>query len=177
MQYSIPLAILFASVFDIAACIPLTIRQVALQDIDTAQSNWDADTGIVSSFLSTAESLDQADLTAQAGIALAAEKDELNWKAVLDSQFVFVSNPDSAVQVANAVLVDQVTFQIVVNGLQNLADNGATMTPDEVTTAVQSINQDRCTFVLPAIDQYFIAAGNLIDNGNILTAVRPTNCP
>jgi hypothetical protein len=172
MQYSIPLAILFALVFDIAACIPLTIRQVALQDIDTAQSNWDADTGIVSSFLSTAKSLDQADLTAQAGIALAAEKDELNWKAVLDSQFVFVSNPDSA-----AVLVDQGTFQIVVNGLQNLADNGATMTPDEVTTAVQSINQDRCTFVLPAIDQYFIAAGNLIDNGNILTAVRPTNCP
>jgi hypothetical protein len=73
-------------------------------------------------------------------------------------------------------LVDQGTFKVVVDGLQNLVDNGANMSPDDVTAAIQSINADRCSFVLPSIDTYFQAAGGLLQNGVNLVANRPSQC-
>ena len=128
-------------------------------------------------FLSAAESLNSGDLVSQAATALANEKDELNHKAVFDNQFVFVSNPDENVQQANNELVDQGTFMVVVNGLQALVDNGANMSPSDVSAAIQSINMDRCSLVLPSIDTYFQASGNLLNNGVTLLANRPDNCP
>ncbi|KAH8650343.1 hypothetical protein BGZ60DRAFT_534431 [Tricladium varicosporioides] len=179
MQYTITAAIFFALCSNIARCGPLIVRQSnppTLQDIADAQSQWASDTSKVSQFLSAAESLNPGDLVSQAATALANEKDELNHKAVLDNQFVFVSNPDENVQQANNVLVDQGTFMIVVNGLQALVDNGANMPPSNVSAAIQSINTDRCSLVLPSIDTYFQASGNLLNNGITLLANRPNNC-
>ena len=176
MQYAFTTAILFALSCNIAYSIPLAARQDP-ESVDTAQGNWVADTSLVSNFLSIAETLSGNKLANQAQAALNAENDELTWKAALDSVFVFVDNPDPTVQVANGVLVDQGTFMIVVNGLQDLATNGAGYTTDQVVAKVQAINQDRCNLVLPAIDQYFIAASNFLNNGTPLTAVRATNCP
>jgi hypothetical protein len=107
----------------IAHCGPLIARQSnppTLQDIAGAQNQWVSDTSKVSQFLSAAESLNSGDLVSQAATALANEKDELNHKAVLDNQFVFVSNPDKNVQQANNELVDHGTFMVVVNGLHAL---------------------------------------------------------
>jgi hypothetical protein len=80
-------------------------------------------------------------------------------------------------QQANNELVDQGTFMVVVNGLQALADNGANMSPSDVSTAIQSINMDRCSLVLPSIDTYFQASANLLNNGVTLLTNRPDNCP
>jgi hypothetical protein len=180
MQYSIAAAILFALGSNIAHCGPLISRQSnppTLQDIADAQNQWASDTSKVSQFLSAAESLNSEDLVSQAATALANEMDELNQKAVLDNQFLFVSNPDENIQQANNELVDQGTFMVVVNGLQALVDNGANMSPSEVSAAIQSINTDRCSLVLPSIDTYFQASGNLLNNGVTLLANRPDNCP
>lgn len=180
MQYSIITAIFFALGCNIAHGGPLIARHSntpTLQDIADAQNHWASDTSKVSQFLSAAESLNSGDLVSQAAIALANEKDELNHKAVLDNQFVFVSNPDENVQQANNKLVDQGTFMVVVNGLQALVDNGSNMSPSNISAAIQSINSDRCSFVLPSIDTYFQASGKLLDNGVTLLANRPDNCP
>lgn len=180
MQYSITAAIFFALGSNIAHCGPLIARQSnppTLQDIADALNQWASDTSKVSQFLSAAESLNSGNLVSQAATALANEKDELNHKAVLDNQFVFVSNPDENVQQANNVLVDQGTFMVVVNGLQALVDNGANMSPSDISAAIQSINMDRCSLVLPSIDTYFQASGNLLNNGVTLLANRPDNCP
>ncbi|KAH8650254.1 hypothetical protein BGZ60DRAFT_437038 [Tricladium varicosporioides] len=180
MQYSITAAIFFTFGSNIAHCDPLIVRQShppTLQDIANAQNQWASDTSKVSQFLSTAESLNSGDLVSQAATALANEKDELNHKAVLDNQFVFVSNPDENVRQANNVLVDQGIFMMVVNGLQALVDNGANMSPSDISAAIHSINIDRCSLVLPSIDTYFRASGNLLNNGVTLLANRPDNCP
>jgi hypothetical protein len=66
---------------------------------------------------------------------------------------------------------------VVVNGLQALVDNGANMSPNDVSAAIQSINTDRCSLVLPSIDTYFQASGNLLKNGVTLLANSPDNCP
>jgi hypothetical protein len=181
MQYLISAAIVFALGSNIAHCRPLVVRQSnppTLQDIADAQNQWASDTGTVSDFLSRAESLNSAlDLVSQAAIALRAENDELIHKAVLDSQFVFVAEPTASVQNANNVLVDQGTFGDVVAGLQGLVDNGANLSPSDVSAAIESINVGRCARVLPSIDTYFQAAGNLLQNGVNLLASRPNNCP
>jgi len=180
MQYSITTAVFFILGSNIVHCSPLIGRQSnppSTQDIADAQNEWAADTSKVSQFLSAAESLDSGDLVTQATTALANEKDELIHKAVLDNQFLSVSNPDPNVQQANDTLVGQGTFMFVVNGLQALATNGASMSPSDVSAAILSINTDRCTFVLPAIDEYFTASGNLLNNGDVLVANRPDNCP
>jgi hypothetical protein len=135
MQYTLTTAILFALSCNIAFSIPLSARKDP-ESVDTAQGNWVADTSFVSNFLSIAETLSGANLANQAQAALNAENDELTWKAALDSVFVFVGNPDPTVQVANAVLVDQGTFMIVVKGLQDLANNGAGYTTDQVVAKV-----------------------------------------
>jgi hypothetical protein len=66
---------------------------------------------------------------------------------------------------------------VVVNGLQGLVDKGANMSSSDVSTAIQSINVDRCSLVLPSIDTYFQASGNLLNNGVTLLANRSDNCP
>jgi hypothetical protein len=81
----------------------------------------------MSSFLDYVVSLfpeSPSDLLFQAGIALAAEKDELSHKAVLDSVFVFGDNPGLSVVAAYHVLVDDGTFQSVVNLLQDMENTG-----------------------------------------------------
>jgi hypothetical protein len=180
MQYSITAAIFFSLGCNIAQCSPLFVQQSnppPLQDIADAQNQWASDTSKVSQFLSAAESLNSGDLVSQAATALANEKDELNHKGVLDNQFVLVSNPDENVQQANNVLVDQGAFMVVVNGLQALIENGANMSPSDVSATIRSINMNRCSLVLPSIDTYFQASGNLLNNGLTLLANRPDNCP
>jgi hypothetical protein len=179
MHFSTAATILFALGSNVAHSYPLTYRQSnppTLNEIQTAQSEWSSDTTKVSQFLSVAESLSPEDLVAQAETAFTNEYDELYHKAVLDNQFVFVANPDANVQQANNELVDQGTFNVVLAGLQNLKANGLNMTPDEVSSLIQSINGDRCSFVLPSIDTYFQAAENLLGSAVTLTANRPTNC-
>ena len=178
MLFSLSTAILLA-LSTLSPAAPLTSRQSnppSPQDIADAANEWAADTSKVSQFLSAASSLSGSDLATQAATALSNELDELTHKAILDEQFNTADNP--GVEQANNVLAGpQQTFQIVVDGLTNLANNGASMTPDQVAAEVQAINEDRCTFVLPAIDAYFLAVSDFLQNGLTLVANRPDNCP
>ncbi|OAP56181.1 hypothetical protein AYL99_09360 [Fonsecaea erecta] len=159
----------------LVACHDLTARQV--EDISTAQNNWAADTGVVSTFLSNAVTFSGADLVAQAQNALDHENDELKHKAALDAVFLNVANPNSLVVQANNVLVNQGTFESVVSNLQNFVTFGADFDAEEIAGLVGDINNVRCAQVLPAIDQYFQAVGDVLQNGIDVLAVRPTNCP
>jgi hypothetical protein len=78
-----------------------------------AVNGWMNDTGKVTNFLNTATSLTGSDYTTAATIALNAEKDELNHKAVLDAGL-----DPAAIQSANDTLATQGTFQAVVDALQ-----------------------------------------------------------
>jgi predicted Zn-dependent protease len=78
-----------------------------------AVNGWMNDTGKVTNFLNTATSLTGNDYTTAATIALNAEKDELNHKAVLDAGL-----DPAAIQKANDTLATQGTFQAVVDALQ-----------------------------------------------------------
>lgn len=153
-------------------------RQPSAQAINTAQQAWQRDTGTVSNFLSNAESMTPQQLQRQARIALNAENDELTHKGVLDQMFLSGSrkNRDATVKQANNVLETQGTFQFVVDGLQTLSTRGARMTPNQVSRMILAINQDRCPQVLPAIDTYMAAAEGVVQSGNNLRAIRPTNC-
>ncbi|KAE9376478.1 hypothetical protein N431DRAFT_529531 [Stipitochalara longipes BDJ] len=153
------------------------VPKVTSAAIDTAQRDWVADTSVVSNFLSTTKSLSGTNLANAAQTALNAQNNELTQKAVLDDEFISVTNPNPTVQTANAVLINQGTFQFVVSGLQTLATNGTKMAAAQVSTLVESINVDICNKVLPAVDQYFIAAGKFLNNGLVLSPFRPTNCP
>jgi hypothetical protein len=141
----------------------------ALDDIINAQILWNQDTNVVSNFLNYAAFLSPSDVLAQAQIALAAEQDELTHKSVLDSVFVFVDNPDPAVQAAYNVLVNEGTFGSVVSLLQDMTTTGN-------VADVQLINTNRCTNVLPAIDTYFAAVAQMLGTPFVLTAVRPLVC-
>ena len=117
MQFSITAVILFVLGFNSAHCGTIVSRQSklpTLQDIADAQDQWAADTSKVSQFLSVAELLNSGDLVSQAATALANEKDELIHKAVLDNQFLFVTDPNKNVQQANDKLVGYGTFNVVV---------------------------------------------------------------
>lgn len=153
-------------------------RQPSAQAIDAAARSWQRDTGVVSQFLSTAESMSPQQLQQQARGALAAENDELNHKAVLDQMFLTGArrNRDATVRQANNVLDTQGTFQFVVDGLQTLSRRGARMSPGQVSAMIQAINRDRCPQVLPAIDAYMAAAAGAGQTGNALRAIRPSNC-
>lgn len=153
-------------------------RQPSTQAINTAQKSWQRDTGTVSKFLSNAESMSPQQLQRQARIALNAENDELTHKGVLDQMFLSGSrrNRDSSVRQANNVLETQGTFQFVVDGLQTLSTKGARMTPKQVSRMILAINEDRCPQVLPAIDTYMAAAEGVVQSGNNLRAIRPSNC-
>jgi hypothetical protein len=87
----------------------------------------------------------------------------------LDSVFVFVDNPIPDVQLANNVLVDQGTFQDVVNLLQDMTDNSNVFDID-------LIHENRCANVLPVIDLYFAAASQALGSAVSLTAARPLAC-
>ncbi|KAK2589634.1 hypothetical protein QQS21_012690, partial [Conoideocrella luteorostrata] len=147
-------------------------RQPSAQAIDNAAASWQADTGIVSQFLSTAENLSGKQLQQAASKALDAENDELNHKAVLDKMFLNgrQNNRDATVAQADQVLDKQGTFQFVVDGLQTLTNRGARMSANQVSAMIQSINNDRCPQVLPNIDRYLAAAGNAGQSGNTLQA-------
>ncbi|KAH0592458.1 hypothetical protein MHUMG1_09845 [Metarhizium humberi] len=153
-------------------------RQPSAQAIDAAARSWQRDTGVVSQFLSTAESMSPQQLQQQARGALAAENDELNHKAVLDQMFLTGPrrNRDATVRQANNVLDTQGTFQFVVDGLQTLSRRGARMSPGQVSAMIRAINNDRCPQVLPAIDAYMAAAAGAGQTGNALRAIRPSNC-
>jgi hypothetical protein len=176
MQYSSAATILLGLLANLSQGSPIleTRQMPSISQIADAQNQWAADTSKVSQFLSAAPNLSGQELTMQAAAALASEKDELTHKAVLDMAFL---STDLSVQQANAVLVTQSTFQVVVNGLNNLATNGASLSQGQVNTLVLQINTDRCNFVLPAIDTYFRASGEFLDTGLIAVANRPNNCP
>ncbi|KAJ2906165.1 hypothetical protein MKZ38_002880 [Zalerion maritima] len=131
--------------------------------IMNAVMSWMNDTGKVSKFLNSATSFSGTDFTREATIALNSEKDELNHKQVLDDAIGMMDQ----VQMANAVLDTQGSFQMVVDVLQAMVDNG----PDTVQADVNAINENRCVNVLPNIDMYFAAAGQ-----STMSAVRPTGC-
>jgi hypothetical protein len=140
-----------------------------IDDIIAAQVLWQQDTQVVSNFLNYAAFLSTPDLLNYAQIALNAENDELTHKAVLDSLFVTGGQPDAAVIGANNVLVNQGTFQSVVNFLQDMVNTGN-------VADVQAINSNRCANVLPAIDAYFLAVAQELNTPFVLTAARPLVC-
>ena len=156
----------------------LAARQSSSEGIGEAQSNWFQDTSMVSQFLSTASSLSGQDLVNAASAALANKDNELVHKGVLDAAFVSMLDSDdlAPIQTANATLVTQGTFQFVVDGLTDLATNGAGYSPGQVVTAVEGINAIRCTQVLPAIDVYLQNAALLSLQSIPNAAARPNNC-
>lgn len=177
MQYSILLVSFLSSV---ALSAPtLSSRQIpSADDISAAANAWAAETDVVSQFISAASTLSGSALTTSASNALSHEVDELTHKAVLDMEFGPGGPEASGLIVgANNILVTDGTFQVVVDGLRNLATNGATMSVDEVNGAILAINTDRCGRVLPAIDTYLAAASKLSNLGTVLLAGRPNNCP
>ncbi|KAI1759557.1 hypothetical protein GGR53DRAFT_135180 [Hypoxylon sp. FL1150] len=147
--------------------------RASISDIGDAQNGWAADTSRVSQFLSAAPNLSGTALTSQAQAALDSELDELTRKAVLDGQF----GNDASIQEAGATLSRPDTFQFVVDGLRQLATQGAGMSAAEVNALVSQINATRCKNVLPAIDAYFRVASGFLNNGLTALANRPDNCP
>ncbi|KAK9423777.1 hypothetical protein SUNI508_03793 [Seiridium unicorne] len=143
--------------------VTMGMQMVSDTQIANAVLSWMNDTGKVTNFLDTATSFTGDEFTRQATIALNAEKDELNHKNILDSAMGTL--PD--VQAANEVLAMQGTFQMVVDTLQKMVDQG----PDTAQADVNAINQNRCVNVLPNIDKYFAAAGS-----STISASRPTGC-
>jgi hypothetical protein len=175
MHHSAITMILLALIPAFTLGTPTITAQRATEDLATAQMNWWLDTGRVSQFLSESPSLTGQDLATQAGLALGFENDELNHKNVIDA--ALGNNPN--IQKANNTLVVQGTFQVVVNGLMDLATNGSGYTAAQVIAAVASINNDRCKHVLPAIDIYLHTTSSYLGNANAfpLFATRPLNCP
>jgi hypothetical protein len=65
---------------------------------------------------------------------------------------------------------------VIINGLQDLVDNGTNILPSNISAAIQSINVDRYSLVFPLINTYFQVSGNLLNNGITLLANRSNNC-
>jgi hypothetical protein len=126
-----------------------TIGMKTVSDTQVANAvvSWMNDTGKVTNFLDMATSFTGDEFTRRATIALNAEKDELNHKSILDAAVGM--QPD--VQDANNVLAMQGTFQMVVDTLQRMVDQG----PDTAQADVNAINQNRCVNVLvsPSIEE------------------------
>ncbi|KAM3511751.1 hypothetical protein MY11210_004571 [Beauveria gryllotalpidicola] len=149
------------------------------QDIANAARLWQGDTETVSNFLSRAETLSPQALQEQGTLAFAAVKDELVQKAVLDKVFLngTAEARDPRVVQADDTLANQGTFEFVVDGIALFSKRGTKLTPDEVTTFVRAVNQDRCPNVLPSVDAYLSAAEVSFGSGNgTLKAIRPSNC-
>lgn len=123
---------------------------VSDKQVANAVVGWMTDTGKVTKFLNTATSFTGDEYTQQATIALNAEIDELNHKAVLD-----VALDPAAIQSANDTLATQGNFQAVVDSLKAMVKEG----PDTAQSRVNEINNNRCVNVLPNINIYFSVAG------------------
>lgn len=154
-------------------------RQAASdQQLRDAANAWQADTVAVSNFLSKAATLSGQDLRDQASVALGRENDEaMPQKMIIDSVLLNTGLPESDnVNTASNVLVNQGTFQFVVDGLSDLALNGLAFDQATISSKVDAINNDRCGSVLPAIDMYFQAVEDFVQDGVALTAQRPDQC-
>jgi hypothetical protein len=134
----------------------------------TAVNDWMRDTGVVSNFLNIGKGLtDEQTFKNQAEIAHSAEVDELTHKNVLDQ---FLPNNQN-VKAANATLSNG-AFQLVVDQLQDMADNGISS-----AGGIDTINNDRCINVLPNIDTYLREATLAVGNGAaVQQSVRPAAC-
>ncbi|KAI1276082.1 hypothetical protein F5Y07DRAFT_368018 [Xylaria sp. FL0933] len=175
MQYSLSamLPIVLISFFSVTQALPSGIAsRQSIQQLADAENSWRADTSMVSQFLSAVPTLRGAALVSAGRVALNAETDELLHKKVLDQAF----SSDPRIVQANNILVNQGTFQSVVDALQDFADNGATMSEAQITTLLTKTNGVRCGQVLPAIDTYFRVTGEKLNNGGLLVATRPNNC-
>ncbi|KAI0100554.1 hypothetical protein GGR51DRAFT_532405 [Nemania sp. FL0031] len=175
MQYSLTtiVSIVLACASPLAQALPTNLEsRASIQQLADAQNQWRADTSVVSQFLSAVPSLSGSKLTSAAQVAFNAENDELLHKKVLDGEF----GSDPRIVGANNVLVNQGTFQSVVDALGNFAKNGATMSASEKSALLSQTNNIRCGQVLPAIDTYFHVTGEKLQNGGFLVATRPNNC-
>ncbi|KAI1171569.1 hypothetical protein F4777DRAFT_564960 [Nemania sp. FL0916] len=175
MQYSVAtiLSVFLAGFLSTTQALPSgTSPRNTTQQLADAQNKWQQDTSVVSQFLGAVPNLQGAKLQSAAQVALNAENDELLHKKVLDGSFP----ADSRIIAANDILVNQGTFQFVVDALANFAQNGATMSPSDKASLLQQTNQIRCGQVLPAIDTYFHVAGETLNNGGFALATRPVNC-
>ncbi|KAF2270258.1 hypothetical protein CC78DRAFT_611910 [Lojkania enalia] len=131
-------------------------------DLATAVSNWQADTSMVSNFLDTGGSImNNVAFKQAATVALNAEIDELNHKAIIDSALA----NDPNVQAANSTLEGGGAFQDVVDRLQIMSQQGRAAVEN-----IDLINQNRCVNVLPNIDAYMAATGSTSQ------AIRPQVC-
>jgi hypothetical protein len=147
---------------------PQNIDARTKQAMQLAISNWMTDTGIVSGFQNVGGSTNDAQsFMGIADGAFKAEVDELSQKAVLDAAI----GQDPRVSIANLTLTNGV-FQSVVDNLQIMSIQGMAK-----SNLIDSINQVRCTQILPSIDTYMIVAAEYIgDNAQQRRAVRPTAC-
>jgi hypothetical protein len=148
-------------------------------DLATAVSNWQADTAMVSDFLNRGASIQNNVAFKQAAtVALNAEVDELNHKAIIDA----VNGADPNVVAANSTLATGGSFQDVVDKLQLMSVQGRAAVAN-----IDLINQNRCVngtlcdmvcmrtrlmviLVLPNIDAYFASTNSASK------AVRPKVC-
>ncbi|KAI1182980.1 hypothetical protein F5B17DRAFT_435060 [Nemania serpens] len=175
MQYSLVkiLPIVLTCLSPLTQALPSGIApRASIQDLADAQNKWRQDTSMVSQFLSAVPNLQGSRLTAAAQVAVAAENDELLHKKVLDQAF----GGDPRVVGANNVLVNQGTFQSVVDALANFASDGAEMSPSEIAALLLQTNSVRCGRVLPAINTYFRVTGETLQTGAFALATRPNNC-
>ncbi|KLU82422.1 hypothetical protein MAPG_01494 [Magnaporthiopsis poae ATCC 64411] len=134
----------------------------AQQQFDAVNA-WRADTGKVSRFLDTATLFTGQEYTRMAQMALDAELDELAQKEILDQ--AMGTRPE--IQAASDVLSNQGYAKDVVDALRAMIKNG----PETAVRDVEAINRNRCVNVLPNIDAYFAAAGEVE-----LWAIRPVAC-
>ncbi|KAI1198015.1 hypothetical protein F5X97DRAFT_333563 [Nemania serpens] len=146
--------------------------RASIQQLADAQNKWRQDTSVVSQFLGAVPNLQGSRLESAAKVALDAENDELLHKKVLDRAF----GADPRIVGASDVLVNQGTFQSVVDALARFSADGASMSPSEISALLQQTNRVRCGQVLPAIDTYFRVTGETLQNGGLLLATRPVNC-
>jgi len=167
MKYFITQVLIAALLPSLALSAPLIPRVDA---VVTAAKDWKADTTKVSTFLNNAPKLSGKALTAAAAAAHTHELNELVHKKVIDAKFL---KTNTVIKSANNVLVTEAKFDTVVSGLASLATDGAaSFSKEKIQVIVNSINLNRCTNVLPAIDKYFKVA----DPGAGLKATRPTEC-
>ncbi|KAI0204915.1 hypothetical protein F4808DRAFT_456657 [Astrocystis sublimbata] len=174
MQFSITAILpIVATFFALAQGAPAVIDARATnKQLADAQNGWAADTSKVSQFLSAVPTLHGAQLQAAAKVALAAEKNELVHKKVLDGAF----GSDKRIVGANNVLVNKGTFQSVVDALAVFSTRGAKMSQADINALLRKTNTVRCGQVLPAIDTYFRVTGEKLKSGLFSLANRPNNC-
>jgi hypothetical protein len=147
---------------------PKTISASTAKALQAACDNWSADTGKVSGFQDAGKGLPVGVLfNAAANVGFLAEVDELTHKAILDKTIGL----DPQVSIANLTLTNG-CFQSVVNNLQVMSVQGKGR-----QSLIDTINNIRCTQILPSIDTYMAVAAALIGPGATLRkAIRPAAC-